>query len=206
MTADEIAKRVTDKFSSGVEHLVFEPDTYKTEPGVPYFKVEAAQLVELATFLRDDADLHFDYLNSMTAVDFLPPKPRKPKPDEEVKLEPGSLMLVYQLYSMDKRHHARMKVEGLPRAGAKVPTVSGLWPTADWHERECYDLFGIKFDGHPDMRRILLPEDWEGHPLLRDYDPKIIQNRWQRMNLGPDVEDMGPDSPVDDPSPIKATS
>jgi NADH-quinone oxidoreductase subunit C len=200
MTADQITARVADRFQ-GAEAQRHDPAQYKTETGVPYFRVAPEKLAAFASFLRDDPELRFDYLMSMTAVDFLPQKAKKPKPGDPAEI-PGRIFLVYHLYSMARNHRAVLKVEDLPRSGARVPSVAAVWPTANWHERECYDFFGVTFDGHPDLRRILLPEDWEGFPMLKDYDPKIIQNRWQRLNLGPDPEDMGPDAPLTDGRPL----
>ena len=200
MDHDRIRARVAEAFK-GAEALQFDPKTYKTETGVPYFKVSPDRLRAFALFLREDAELACDALMSMTAVDFLPAKAKKPAPGEPTEI-PGKIFLVYHLYSMSRGHRIVIKVEDLPRAGASVPSVAEIWPTANWHERECYDFFGVNFEGHPDLRRILLPEDWEGHPMLRDYDAKIIQNRWQRLNLGPDPEDMGPDAPLTDGRPL----
>ena len=200
MTQEQVRARVAEKFK-GAEALLYDPKVYKTETGVPYFKVGPEKLKSFSQFLRDDSELRYDALMSMTAVDFLPQKAKKPAPGEPSEI-PGKIFLVYQLYSMRHGHRVVVKVEDLPRAGAKVPSVAEIWPTANWHERECYDFYGVIFEGHPDLRRILLPEDWEGHPMLKDYDPKIIQNRWQRLNLGPEREDMGPDAPLDDGRPL----
>lgn len=108
-------------------------------------------------FLRDDPALRYDMLIDLTGVDW---RVRMPRFD-----------VVYQLYSTDHRHRLRVKsgVNALER-GDSIPTASDLWAAANWLERECYDMFGINFAGHPDLRRILLPEDWnEGYPLRKDY-------------------------------------
>src|SRR5882762_3081727 len=115
----------------------------------------------IAAALRDRPDLRFDFLAELTAVDFASREPR--------------FELVYMLVSTQLRHRIRMKLR-LPATGAHVATVSGIWPAANWLEREVWDLFGIVFDGHPDLRRLLMPEDWEGHPLRKDY-PVQIQMR-----------------------------
>ena len=79
--------------------------------------------------------------------------------------------VVYHLYSMENKHKITLKAT-VDRNNPEIDSVAGIWATADWHERECYDLVGIKFIGHPDRRRILMPEDWEGHPLRKDYPLK----------------------------------
>lgn len=119
----------------------------------PHAVVAPERWLEAAGFLRDDAELAFDYLRCLSAVDY-------PKEDR--------LACVYDLISTTHRHAFAVKVF-TPRADPRVPSVAGLWPTANWHEREAFDLLGIVFDGHPEMRRILLPEDWQGHPLRKDY-------------------------------------
>jgi NADH-quinone oxidoreductase subunit C len=112
----------------------------------------------LAGALRDRPDLRFDFLAELTAVDFGPREPR--------------FELVYMLVSTELRHRIRMKLR-LNGTEAHVATVSGIWPAANWLEREVWDLYGIVFDGHPDLRRLLMPEDWEGHPLRKDYPVQI---------------------------------
>jgi NADH-quinone oxidoreductase subunit C len=104
--------------------------------------------------LRDEADLAFDTLADVTATDW---------PDREPRF-----WLAYELYSMTHRHRVRVKV-GLSGDDARVPSVVGSHPTADWFEREVYDFFGIEFEGHPDLRRIIMPDDWDGHPMRKDY-------------------------------------
>jgi NADH-quinone oxidoreductase subunit C len=106
-----------------------------------------------AEFLRDDPELKFDYLRAVSGVDY--PKESK-------------LVSVYDLISTAYRHTFAVKVE-TPRENPHIPSVAGVWPTAEWHEREAYDLLGIVYDGHPNLTRILLPEDWQGHPLRKDY-------------------------------------
>ena len=115
-------------------------------------------LPAIARALRDGAGLRFDFLAELTAVDFSPREPR--------------FELVYMLVSTELVHRIRVKVR-LPGADAHVATVSAIWPAANWLEREVWDLFGIVFDGHPDPRRLLMPEDWEGFPLRKDYPVQI---------------------------------
>jgi len=115
-------------------------------------------LLIVAGALRDRADLGFSFLADLTAVDFWPREPR--------------FELVYLLVSIEHRLRMRVKVK-LHGKDARLPTVTGLWPAANWLEREVWDLFGITFAGHPDPRRLLMPEDWEGYPLRKDYPVQI---------------------------------
>lgn len=138
----------------------------------PWVAVDPAKLVDIAFFLRDDPQLSFDILNCITGVDYLEPDAKKaPKAGFEPHLE-----VVYHLSSFTHKHRFVVKLI-LPRwkdnkAGElpEVPSVNDVWKTADWHERETYDLCGVMFTGHPDLRRILLAEDWEGYPLRKDYE------------------------------------
>ncbi len=116
--------------------------------------VPRAHLRRAAEFLRSDAELTFTYLSDVTGVDRFPAEPR--------------FELNYHLVSITRRERVRLKVR-VEGANPVVETVSNVWPTANWHEREIFDLFGVRFEGHPDLRRILMPEDWEGHPLRKDY-------------------------------------
>ena len=116
-------------------------------------------IVETLAFCRDDRDLRFDMLMDLTAVDYLKFPGREDGPRFEV---------VYHLYSIAKKKRVRVKVP-LAEDDAVVPTATGLWPIANWLEREVWDMFGIRFDGHPDPRRLLLYEEFVGHPLRKDY-------------------------------------
>ena len=113
--------------------------------------VEAAALKDICVFLRDEPDWQFNMLHCISGVD-----------------QGETLAVVYHLFSTTKRHFVVLKVE-VPKDSPVVPSLAGMWPTANWLERETYDLFGIRFEGHPDPRRILLPDEWVGHPLLKDY-------------------------------------
>jgi len=115
--------------------------------------VPAGALVEICTFLRDDPELDFAMLSWMGGADFLPRVPR--------------FETVYHLLSLSNAARFTLKVH-VGEEQPRVPTVSGVWPTANWHERETYDFYGIEFAGHPDLTRILLPEDWLGWPLRKD--------------------------------------
>lgn len=138
----------------------------------PWIEVSPESIVEVCRFLHDDPRLRFDHLNDLTGVDYCEPDPKLAKKFEhEPRLE-----VVYHLSSIEWNHRLVLKAK-LPRwkgdaAGElpEIPTVSGIWAIADWHEREAFDLMGIRFLGHPNLRRILCPEDWEGHPLRKDYE------------------------------------
>lgn len=138
----------------------------------PWIEVSAEGLCEVATYLKDEPSLAFDMLNCITAVDYCEPDPKKAK---KVDWEPH-LEVVYHLSSTTRKHTLVLKVmlprwkndqEGEP---PEVPTISEIWATANWHEREVYDLSGVHFVGHPNLRRILCPEDWVGYPLRKDYE------------------------------------
>jgi NADH-quinone oxidoreductase subunit C len=115
--------------------------------------VRPESIVEAAAFLRDDPDLSYNFLENLCGVDYLGRDPR--------------FEVVYHLLSFKYHHRVCLKV-GLPERNPTVPTLTGLWATANWQERETYDLFGITFSGHPGLQRILMPEDWEGYPLRKD--------------------------------------
>ena len=115
--------------------------------------VAPESLVTIAGFLQNDAELSYNFLDSLTGVDYLGRDPR--------------FEVVYHLLSHKHRHRICLKV-GLTETNPHVATLTGLWATANWHERETFDMFGITFDGHPSLRRILMPDDWNGYPLRKD--------------------------------------
>jgi NADH-quinone oxidoreductase subunit C len=138
----------------------------------PWIEVTPEGIVEVCSYLRTEPSLAFDYCNSVTAVDYFEPDEKKAA---KVAWQPH-VEVVYHLFSMKHKHSLVLKVI-LPRwkgdrAGElpEMPSVASVWRTADWHERECYDLLGIRFTGHPNLHRILCPEDWVGHPLRKDYE------------------------------------
>jgi NADH-quinone oxidoreductase subunit C len=116
--------------------------------------VERAKIVEVLTLLRDDSSLAFDMLTDLTAVDYLPREPR--------------FEVVYHLVSTTRKHRVRIKAP-VSEEGASIASAVGVFPSANWMEREVWDLYGIRFEGHPDLRRILLYEQFEGHQLRKDY-------------------------------------
>ena len=113
------------------------------------------ELVGTLVRLRDQPELSFGFLSSLTATDHPGKDPR--------------FWVAYELRSVEHAHRMRVKV-GLRGDDPRLPSITGLFPTANWHEREVWDLFGLVFDGHPDLDRILLPDDWEGHPLRKDEE------------------------------------
>ncbi len=123
----------------------------------PTLVVPRERLIAACTALRDTGSLRFDCLD-VTAVDWWPGEPR--------------FQVVYHMASFEPPRRVRLKVF-LPGEDAHLPTLSTLWPGANWLEREVFDLFGIIFDGHPDLRRVLMPEDWEGYPLRKDYPVQV---------------------------------
>jgi len=155
MTPQEISEKLAAKFS-GVSDIGLEAKL--DAPVDPTIKVSPNHILEVAKFLRDDDDTQFDYLSCLSGVDLK-----------------GKLAVVYQLFSMVKRHKITIRVE-VPTESPTVPSVESIWRTANWHEREAFDLFGITFAGHPDLRRILLPYDWDGHPLRKDYQVPEFYN------------------------------
>jgi NADH-quinone oxidoreductase subunit C len=116
--------------------------------------VPRSHLQRVAAFLQGEPDLAFNFLSDVSCIDRFPVEPR--------------FELNYHLVSIPHRAVIRLRVRAHGNDPV-VPTVTPVWTTANWHEREIFDLFGVRFDGHPDMRRILMPEDWEGYPLRKDY-------------------------------------
>lgn len=134
--------------------------------GQNFVVAKPAAVIPMVEFLK--LELDFDYLVDITVVDW----PKKPERFE----------LVWILYSFARNERLRVKTAIAP--GTKAESAVALYPTANWLEREAYDMFGVEFEGHPDLRRILLPEDWEGFPLRKDYGITQMDNRWVRENLG----------------------
>jgi NADH-quinone oxidoreductase subunit C len=116
--------------------------------------IERSSIREACVLLRDNADCPFNYLADVTCVDWYPSEPR--------------FEVVYHLLSIPKKERVRLKVR-LHSSSATVDSVTPVWPSANFFEREVFDLFGIRFTGHPYLRRLMMPEDWEGHPLRKDY-------------------------------------
>jgi len=124
----------------------------------PFISIQPEKIREVSEFAKNDERLKFDYLMCLSGVDYK-----------------GKLGVVYHLFSMTHRHKIVLKVQ-VPTDSPNVPSVESIWKAANWHEREAFDLYGIHFVGHPDLRRILLPYDWEGHPLRKDYEVPEFYN------------------------------
>jgi NADH-quinone oxidoreductase subunit C len=138
----------------------------------PWIEIAPERIVDVCRYLRDDPKLRFNLLNCISVVDYFEPDPKKAA---KTSWHPH-LEVVYHLWSIPNKTSLVLKVmlprwnDGVEGEIPEVPSVASVWSTADWHERECYDLGGVRFIGHPNMRRILCPEDWEGHPLRKDYE------------------------------------
>ena len=138
----------------------------------PWAEITPDSVPEVCQWLRDEPDLRFDLLNCITGVDYFQPDEKKAK---KIDWQPHCEVL-YHLSSLVHKHRLVLKValprwkDDVPGQLPEVPSVAGLWSTAIWHEREVFDLSGVHFVGHPGLRRILCPEDWEGHPLRKDYE------------------------------------
>ena len=165
MTGQNFLNKLKQRFADGVV-------TANLEVIDPWIEVSPSAIVEICRYLRDEPDLRFEVLNCVTAVDYFEPDPKKAK---KVDWEPH-LEVVYHISSVTHKHSLVLKIN-LPRWKddqegqlPEVPSVASVWSTANWHEREVFDLSGINFTGHPDLRRILCPEDWVGYPLRKDYE------------------------------------
>lgn len=151
MTKEEIIKIIKDKFKEKVLKVESEPDLTIYLPN--------DKILDICQFLHDSEELNFVYLSDISGVDY---PQRTPRFD-----------IVYHLYSIEKNHRLRLTTQ--VEEGKSIPSVTCIWRGANWFEREVYDLFGIEFENHPDLRRILLPNDWQGHPLRKDYPLEAIK-------------------------------
>ena len=169
LSFDQIREKLAARFTDAVGPTVAAKD--------PFVVVKGERVAEVGRFLRDDPELAFDYLVDTTGVDY---------PKENL------IRVVYHVQSLSLKHTFKFKVE-CDRASPKVPTVDGVWHAANWLEREVYDLLGVEFEGHPDLRRIMLPDDWQGHPLRKDYVAPQSYNGIEtaRKDLLDDTSDPG---------------
>ena len=165
MSAQQVIEQLQEKFGQQVKPV-------ESEVGDGWVEVGVDDLIAVCEYLRDDPKLRFDYLNCVSGVDYLESAARKLA---KAKFE-SHVEAVYHLSSIELKHRITLKVmlprwkDDKPGQLPEVPSLSGVWSTAEWHEREVFDLVGIRFVDHPDLRRILCPEDWQGHPLRKDYE------------------------------------
>ncbi len=164
MEIAEITSLINSKFSKAIlgEDFVSTPKA---------LIIDLANVHEVLAFLHANEQTYFDSLSCLTAIDN--------------GAEDGTMEVVYNLYSIPKNFALMVKVT-LPRENPTIDSVSDIWRTANWHEREVFDLFGIQFNNHPDLRRILLPNDWVGHPLQKDY---VEQDKYHGMTVVYDRDD-----------------
>ncbi len=141
-----------DRINSKYKGVILDSHDFRGDQTIT---VQKNALIELFKCLRDDPELDFKFLMDLTAVDYLNRKDNR-------------FEVVYHFYSLKHNHRLRVKVP-VSEDDCTIDSVSSLWKTANWYEREVWDLYGIKFNGHPDMRRILLYEEFKGHPLRKDY-------------------------------------
>jgi NADH-quinone oxidoreductase subunit C len=163
----------TDSLQAAVPGLAELVERVVVDRGELSLHVSAAGLLEIATALRDDPALKFELLSSLSGVDYLGTERR--------------LHVVYHFTSMTYRRRLRVEV-AVTVEHPHVPSLVGLYPTADWHERECWDLFGVIFDGHPALTRIQMPDDWEGHPQRKDYPLGGIPVEYKGAQIPPPDE------------------
>lgn len=157
-TTEELHQLLSEVF--GDDTVTLKAD----EKVAPWIVVKPDRIRDIAKFLRDGDGLRFDSLMCLSGVHYL---------------KENELGITYHLYSTTKKHKLTLKAI-MPEDEAHLPSVEQIWKTADWHEREAFDMYGIRFDEHPDHRRILCPDDWEGHPLRKDYQ---VQEFYRGMKV-----------------------
>lgn len=155
-----LLEQLRKRFPSAVS----DPLIFRNQPSLTVAK---ESLLAVCEFLKSDEGGGYTLLTDETAVDY---------PKREKRFD-----IVYHLYSFQRNDRLRLKV--LAGEGEKVPSVVGVWPTANWLEREVFDMFGVEYEGHPDLKRILLPDEWVGHPLRKDYDILRQDDAWVQANL-----------------------
>lgn len=149
-TPEEILEILQNRFTD--EEWILESG----QSGLPWILVPANRIKEVSKILRDDAEFRFDTLMCLSGLHY--------SAEQE-------LGVVYHLHSTSLKHSLALKVR-VPEEKPEIPSVESIWKTADWHEREAWDMVGVQFTDHPDLRRILCPDDWEGYPLRKDYVPQ----------------------------------
>ena len=146
----KLVEKIKEKFPQAIEETAFFRDEHT-------ITLKREHLLEIAQFLKEEPEYSFNFLSDLCGVDYNGKEPR--------------FEVVYHLYSITHAHRLRIKVS-LTESDPTIPSVVSLWKTADWHERECYDLLGITFSGHPDLRRILTPDGFKEYPLRKDFPLK----------------------------------
>lgn len=126
-----------------------------TESPQPFIEINPNNILEVCTALQKNDSTYFDHLSCITGIDN--------------GVEKGTFEIIYHIFSITKKLSSVLKVTLERNETVSIKSLTSIWKTANWHEREIFDLFGIDFEGHPDLRRILLPANWEGHPLRKDY-------------------------------------
>jgi NADH-quinone oxidoreductase subunit C len=162
MNADEIYNLLKENFGDAILEIASEL------PTEPIIAVEPLKINEVSEFLRDADELQFDSLMNLSGVDDNNPEKIKNE-DETVTEKAGTLSVFYHLYSTILKHKVVLTTSA-SSDNPEVESVTNIWAAANWHEREAYDMFGLKFLNHPDLTRILMPYDWEGYPLRKDYE------------------------------------
>jgi NADH-quinone oxidoreductase subunit C len=153
MTPQDIFKRLEEKFG---KEAIFDLHQDPKKDKDPWFQCAPYSFEEVGVFLRDDPEMLFDYMECLTGTDYV---------------KEAQIRVTWHLYSYALKHRVVIKCF-LPREDPAMPTMVNVWPVCNWQERECFDLLGVLFEGHPDLRRLLLPDDWEGHPMRKDYGEK----------------------------------
>jgi NADH-quinone oxidoreductase subunit C len=153
MNSEELFKALQSKFG---EETIFDFHPVSSKDRDAWLQVASWEIEAVCQHLREAPELDFDYLECITGVDY---------PDVQ------KIVVVYHIYSYAKKHRIVLKAF-LEREDPAIPTLVNVWSSANWQERECFDLLGVLFEGHPDLRRLLLPDDWEGHPLRKDFEEK----------------------------------
>ena len=151
---------VLDKIKSKFGDDIVETHSFRGDDTVV---IKKEKLTQLCTFLKEDKECDFDYLLDVCGADYLPREPR--------------FEVVYHLHSIKNKHRIRVKTR--VAEGEKVDSVTSIWGTADWTERETFDMYGIEFEGHPNLKRIYMADDWKGHPLRKDFPERGYKDEFQ---------------------------
>ena len=165
MKPDPWSSPLLDELQKRFPGAIGEAVIFRSQPSITLTR---ESLLSICEYLKSDEGGEYTLLTDETAVDY---------PKREKRFE-----VIYHLYSFKRNDRLRLKL--VVGEGEKVPSVVGLWPTANWLEREVFDMFGVEYEGHPDMKRILLPDGWTGHPLRKDYDILRQDDAWVQSNLG----------------------